>query len=711
LDLNCNAGSYLTKANKCQLCPVGTWSSAGAKKCATCPAGTKTSDHLSCKDCAAGKFSGAGSAKCKPCGVGQVSQRKASNCTACAAGQYASRSDNICTPCAKGTYSTGSVDSCTNCTVGSYSDPGETKCTPCLPGQQYNSKKTPFSYDSGCQSCYSSTYSPEPYTACKKCPAEMYSSYGASACSVCDAKKGYVADDSQQICVCPNGSEFDNVLQACSVCKPGYKMKTEEGGCEACGPKTYNPRVGWKVCQLCSDHKLVNPDRTRCDYCPASFGKSQVEDKCVKCPAGQYSTADIKGCRDCLGMTRVNDAQTGCVDTSMEPPFISKVCLPGQGYFKEICTDCGPGYMSSSQTCIPCRVGAYSNTARPASCITCASPMVVSADRTKCEYCEPSFYRQEFPQDNPESSPGREAKCMKCPAGTYSTSQGTGCLECPNYTPVNAAQTGCDPVSAGPILPPTPPRTKPGTVWDVATQSIKDCPAGYEKLYSFQSCTPCMVGYYSKLPGTAMCSLCGISKLVTPDRTDCVPCLPGYTKAPYKVGIYPYTGEKEGYCIKCPQNMISEGGQCEKCPKGKIPNKDQTSCVTPGDSECPLDQTYDSSVGECVQCSPGHALYAPNRPCGPCYFNNYQPYYGQTSCLQCPYYMAVGVGRDDCFFCEASYYSIYFRYLPSHSEFPRIMPATTCEKCEPGTYSVYADRRCHTCPVGKTVNAGQTGCE
>jgi hypothetical protein len=649
LALKCGAGYYLTRRNKCQLCPVGRWSSAGVTKCTTCPAGTKTSDHLSCKDCVAGKYSGAGSARCKPCGVGQVSQRKASNCTACTSGQYASHSDNICKPCEKGTYSMGSVDSCIAatgeptslptvrnvCVDGSYSDPVDFACAPpCLPGQHY-----------------------------------------------------------------------DDLRQLCTVCKPGYKTMYK-GGCEACGQYEYAPRYGSKECASCNSNKLVNADKTRCDYCPASFRKESGRYNCEKCPGGQYSTGDIEGCRSCQGMSRANAAQTGCEPYTAAPTHAPTVCLPGQGQSitsSQACVDCGPGYMSRSadQTCVPCGLGTYSNIARPTSCITCDSLKVVSADRTKCEWCEASFYKEEFSQDYPLSSPGREAEC---PAGTYSTPQGAGCLECPNYGPVNAAQTGCAPVPDGPPVPPNPPRAGPGKVYDTESKSIVDCLAGQEKQFSFQSCTYCAHGYYAKLPGTAKCSIC--DGLNVGEIDHCGPCKPGYTKTAQEWG--------PPICQRCPQFMISDGGSCKKCPTWEKPSADMLSCVRSDPYYCSSwGEVYDSNLNECVPCKPGTSTEDSLRKCGLCTVNYFAPKYGETACYICPEGMATGVARDDCFFCEASYYQqSYAPRLPKGLVDPTIeQKAPDCVKCAPGTYSVYADTGCHTCPAGKTINAGQTGCE
>jgi hypothetical protein len=707
LVLGCKAGYYLTRAKICQLCPIGTWSKAGATKCTKCPAGTKTSDHLSCKDCPAGKYSLEKSAKCTLCGVGQVSKAKSSKCTACTGGQYASRSDSTCKPCAKGTYSTGPVDSCTKCAVGSYSDPGENTCTPCLPGQRYDSTNL----WSKCLDCLPLTYSTNPSEECKECPAGSYSSYGATVCTMCDTAKGYVPNEYNNGCECADGGVFDDVLQACSVCKPGYKMKPGGGDCVACEAGYYSVKVGQGSCVPCNSNKLVNADRTRCEYCPPSF--EMVSGQCEQCPSGKYSSGDIRGCQACYGSYVPNSAQTGCNYGTPKPspqPIVRKVCPPGQGYTKaspELCVDCGPGSMSFNQTCIFCAVGTYSDTPRPASCTVCPDTMVVSPDRTKCAGCAASFFKQEYPQDYPLSSPGREATCLKCPAETYSKAGSKVCLECPNYTPVNADQTGCLDVPPGPIILPNPPRAEAGKVWDIATQSIKDCEAGYEKLYSLQTCTPCMIGYYSKLPGTAVCSICDGSKVVTADRTDCVSCQPGYTKTPHEVGIFPYTADVEATCVRCPSDTISDGGLCERCPLWEIPNSDQSYCRTPDYNYCTGGTIFSTVIGECVPCSPGHADYYVH-PCQQCPYNTYQPYYGKTYCEKCPLGMVTGLGRDDCYFCEAGYFPQRYE---AYGSVPYDGPASECLKCAAGTYSVYADTKCHTCPTGKKVNALQTGCE
>jgi hypothetical protein len=701
---SCDKGYYLTKKFRCQLCPVGTWSIAGAKKCTTCPAGTKTADHFSCKDCAAGKYSPAGSARCKLCGVGQVSQIRSPNCTICTSGQYASHSDNICKPCERGYFSTGSVDSCTICAAGSYALPGDPMCTVCSTGHYL------YRYDV-CGYCGESTYAPDPYTACTKCPAGSVKLSRDSVCEVCDVTKGYVTNIAQSKCICPQEGEFDVISQKCSVCKPGSKMKTGGGGCEECGPRTYSARIGSKTCFDCNTNKLVNADKTRCDYCPASFFKQN--DICTKCPAGQYSTASIKGCRKCLGLSKVNEDQTGCVATTAEPtaaPFIPKVCLPGQGYSAETCTDCGPGNMSADQKCIPCAVGTYSDATRATSCTPCPPPKVVSADRTQCNWCEPSFYRQEYPQDYPKVSPGREAKCLKCPSSTYSTDQGTGCLECPNYTPVNADQTGCEPVPPGPIVLPNPPRAPPGKYYDSGTKMVLDCPAGSEKLYSFQNCNYCNAGWYAPLPGTAVCKICDSSKVVNRDRTDCQSCLGGYTKVPFTPAT-PYTAEKEAHCAPCDPYTYSDGGSpCKKCPQGLIPNRERSACVYPGFDGCGKGNEFDPETNECVVCGPGtNSIFGDAWPCRPCWFNSYQPYAGMHYCDKCPLSMATGYGRDDCYFCEASRYRVgsdWYGQAPWDNGQP-----SHCDTCPEGTYSVYADIGCHTCPAGKKVNAGQTGCE
>ena len=139
----------------------------------------------------------------------------------------------------------------------------------------------------------------------------------------------------------------------------------------------------------------------------------------------------------------MNADQTDCT-----PPIPTPACAIGEFFYADqgkcvACTmelmiagkcKCGKGEEASFSPCRACPMNRYKPEGE-VYCIDCAFPMVVTDTRSKCVYCEPSFYRQEY-----ETS---SAECLKCPEGLYSGLQDTGCHACPGGTTVNADKTGC----------------------------------------------------------------------------------------------------------------------------------------------------------------------------------------------------------------------------------------------------------------------------
>ena len=125
--------------------------------------------------------------------------------------------------------------------------------------------------------------------------------------------------------------------------------------------------------------------------------------------------------------------------------------------FKVIC-DAGSGRFYT-HPCRPCYVNTY-NPVPGGECLDCdTKSMVVNSDRTKCEYCKPSFYRQGYVV-NPHWMTSKPAECLKCPVGQYSGFQDTGCRVCAAGTRVKADQTGCEPMGTPAPTPyPTPQPT------------------------------------------------------------------------------------------------------------------------------------------------------------------------------------------------------------------------------------------------------------
>lgn len=74
---NCSAGSYRTRYNKCEVCPIGTWSGDGETRCKNCADGQYEVNRKVCSNCPAGTSLNSRTCKnydykCKPCGKGKV---------------------------------------------------------------------------------------------------------------------------------------------------------------------------------------------------------------------------------------------------------------------------------------------------------------------------------------------------------------------------------------------------------------------------------------------------------------------------------------------------------------------------------------------------------------------------------------------------------------------------------------------------------------
>ena len=607
LAAGCKAGLYAA-AGKCQQCPQGTVSAAGATSCRSCPAGQYEFNRVSCKNCRAGKYSEEKASKCILCGPGKVSQAKAPACTVCQAGQYASHADNLCKPCPRNKFSTGSVDSCSACPRGSYSGPGGKECQVCVPGQYYDAKLL-------CVDCLPSFYSTNPNMVCTKCPANKYSG--------------------------PKDT-------ACSFCAKGLRVKADQSGCE---PDTTPPPTPAPTFHAC--------DR--------GSGYDYVLNKCVLCKPGFYHAGPL---------------------------------FP---------TDPNAG----TDQCSPCGRNQYSSTPGAGQCSTCGD--VVNADRTACESCKPSFFQLKFLQNTPDIFFSTSDVCVKCPPKTYTTSDSsylTVCEECPSGSQVNAAQTGCVP---GPIIPITdPPVCGPGLEYDVSIKRCVSCKVGYEKEFSFQSCTRCLPGHYAAYIGTLRCAQCSYGGSVGPDRSYCKSCDSSFYAEVSPVGDYPYTNLKDPVCVKCPKGTHttpypSYQTKCSTCPAGIVVNDEQTGCGKPtqkptrNPKACPPGEGSGYGTRACTPCEPGEAPYGPHE-CWPCRAGTYTPNYRSAVCLTCPITKVVK-GRTRCVFCEPSYY----RYQPPSYPYPFEVEAI-CEKCPSDRYSGFEDTGCHECPKGSKVNALQTGC-
>ena len=614
----CNAGYYFSADdNKCKECPTGTVSAAGAQSCTICPAGQFEFRHLVCKNCRAGKYSEGMTNKCTPCGVGKVSPAKSPACTDCIAGEYANHVDNMCKICPKNKYSKKLADSCTPCAAGTYSNAGASECHACVPGQYLDPVLL-------CKDCSPSYYSTNPSVGCKKCPAGKYSAGKATSCRQC--AKGLFVNPAQTGCEatrttpaptasptrpeCPANQEYSDTLKICIDCKAGWGTRRNSLGvveCHPCPPNYSSPKAG-SQCELCYPYnKVTNAEKTKCELCPPSFFPrhylqgndtylTRRQDECIKCPEDTYSSPSVDAyynydtnCKECPYGQKVNAAQTGC-EVDPYPKTGGRLCGPGLevNYDTMQCRKCKVGYekeFSFLKSCVPCPIGHVAYYEGTAKCKFCDewTGYVVSPDRAYCETCKPSFYKQKYPLGDYPYTNAKNAECVKCPKGTYTTSDTGGadhCRNCANGLQVNDEQTGCGKPTQKPTPHPTsPPRgpCEPGTELNFKNECV-DCPAGTAPFYVHE-CWPCRAGTYAPLPKSGTCTKCAAPKVVK-NRTSCEYCPPSFHYVGYPdQQVYP--NEREAECVKCEAGTYSgfEDSGCHKCAAGKVVNADQTGCI------------------------------------------------------------------------------------------------------------------------------------
>jgi hypothetical protein len=348
-------------------------------------------------------------------------------------------------------------------------------------------------------------------------------------------------------------------------------------------------------------------------------------------------------------------------------------------------------------------------------CMDCE--FVVNANRTACARCKPSFFQRRFLQNTLDLFSSVSDVCVKCPPKTYSpvnpdpySFDRFACAECASGFQVNAAQTGCEPA---PIIITDPPVCDAGQEYDVTTKKCVKCKVGYSKRYSFDSCTPCLPGYYAPNTGQENCYDCHYGALVNPDRSECTSYPASFYAEVSPVGAYPYTNYKSPVCVKCPQGTYTPYNgltACRTCPAGIQVNDEQTGCGKPTQNPTRRPTIRSCVPGEeiygdgCRECTPGNAPYYTHE-CWPCRAKTYAPNYKSASCMTCPTNKVVFNGKTSCVYCEPSYY----RYQGPTYPYPYEVRAI-CKKCPAGQYSEFEDTGCHVCAAGSIVNALQTGC-
>ncbi|XP_062570311.1 proprotein convertase subtilisin/kexin type 5-like [Saccostrea cucullata] len=700
---SCPAGRYSsTGYEPCNRCPFHTYKAdEGAGNCTECPDNLKTlrSGRTSSDDCLdlcpPGTYSSAGIQPCLDCPFHHYkSFEGAGNCTKCPEKKITLTNG---TSCPAGRYSSTGYEPCNRCPFHTYkADEGAGNCTEC-PDNLKTLRSGRTSSDDCLDLCPPGTYSSAGIQPCLDCPFHHYKSFeGAGNCTKCPEKKITLTNGTS----CPAGRYSSTGYEPCNRC-PFHTYKADEGAgnctecpdnlktlrsgrtssddcLDLCPPGTYSS-AGIQPCLDCPFHHYKSFEGAgNCTKCPE---KKITLTNGTSCPAGRYSSTGYEPCNRCPFHTYKADEGAG---NCTECPDNLKTLRSGRTSSDDCLDLCPPGTYSSAgiQPCLDCPFHHYKSFEGAGNCTKCPEKKITLTNGTSCPAGR-------------YSSTGYEP-CNRCPFHTYKADEGAGnCTECPDNLKTRSGRTSSD-------------------------DCLASCPAGRYSSTGYEPCNRCPFHTYKADEGAGNCTECPDNlKTLRSGRTssdDCLDlCPPGtYSSA----GIQP--------CLDCPfhhYKSFEGAGNCTKCPEKKITLTNGTSCPAGRYSStgyepcnrCPF-HTYkaDEGAGNCTECPdnlktlrsgrtssddcldlcpPGTYSSAGIQPCLDCPFHHYKSFEGAGNCTKCPEKKITLTNGTS---CPAGRYSST-GYEP-------------CNRCPFHTYK--ADEgagNCTECPDNlKTLRSGRT---
>lgn len=430
--LSCSPGMYqvLAGMSKCNVCPSGTYqASANGSSCVHCPVGTYlmrvgASSQTECIGCDAGKYSTeAGVSLCSDCPVGTFSSALGwISCSACPSGAFQPLpGQSGCVLCQQGSYSnlTGasSSDTCLPCRSGTYSRSlgvsSALFCMQCPPGF--------FSSESGARSSDS----------CQPCPVGTVSARDGTHCSACES--GTFCPGASLVPI-PCRDERLDCNGTHLMALPGFLPVIVEGNCTG-----VIPCPAGTICSLKDPvHTGIIP--------PGADSTSETPYFIVYAPGPERIQLDCPFSTFFYGISRidpsVSEQPTGAVLFRLE----ALDCPSGSYLMEDACVPCPAGFFSTSPgqysrfACAPCPVGTFGVSPGSSSCLACASGSYQPLEGgTVCVECSPGFYQ--------DREGGTE--CNACAAGTFLSSPGgSACLLCAaGEAQAGMGATACSPCS------------------------------------------------------------------------------------------------------------------------------------------------------------------------------------------------------------------------------------------------------------------------
>jgi hypothetical protein len=324
----------------CSVCPAGQMGvcNATASECVLCPLGSYSlAGATTCTPCVPGKYGGAGG-MCIACPPGTYSGSASTECSNCSAGTFAKASASACSNCSAGMYSYDGAAACLNCTglVGNatytgFGSAGPTSCAfGCRPG---------FSYAiaaGACSPCGAGQWSPAGTTSCFACTGPpnnaTFSGVGASAALcpfTCDG--GFLSNGTACIpcrpgtrtnagrCVpCPSGAWSAAAATGCAACAAGTYATGNASACTVCAIQGQNVVfIGRGTSASCPFYCKAGSfvaNRTACVVCTNGTYAAVGATACQACPTGTWSNGGAGSCSPCSSLQITAEVGVGSGD-------------------------------------------------------------------------------------------------------------------------------------------------------------------------------------------------------------------------------------------------------------------------------------------------------------------------------------------------------------------------------------------------------------
>lgn len=544
----CATGSYL-RTDQCVACPlhsttVDNVNATAAIDCVCVSGFTNVSGH--CVPCGAAFFkTDVGNFSCKSCPSNTTSSPGSASLESCECVAGYSLTADVCTPCAADTWKNDVGNTgCQACDPAAHAAPGSTRADQCLCNAGYAG-------DPGatCEACVAGTYRTDMEHVCTACPTDTYNAdlaaitpgqcircpehtstvnaTGVASALQCTCNAGYYraatwSNDWGCRACAPGSYQRASNQSSCELCIAGKYSNVVAAGddvCEECTPGTYVPVVGSSVCLLCArDTWMDHRGADECNVCPSnsllnSSGATNISE-CV-CVAGYQRRTNPHRCDDCA-------AGAFC---------------PGRGE-QRLCNRTWSS--AGASTCTACAVNSMPLLVEGMTARTQCQcrPGTEGSYDSNCSLCRPGYFQDQFvgydvSYDGNGAGIAVAVECRQCPVDHFQHMVGsTSCLACP----VNAtALAGSD--------------------------AVDDCfcvPGFYSTIRAHNdTCVECPAGYFCEggHPEPTACPTHTNSAAGSTREQDCI-CDPGF-----------YSRDADSGCLPCPRGEYCQGHTSRtQCP-------------------------------------------------------------------------------------------------------------------------------------------------